>query len=61
MLVHAYNIIIDNGVGSLEHGRKVVDGLNTNRKNVSIHFNGKYATELLKRVWKSDENAHLNQ
>ena len=28
MLEHAYNIIIDNGIGSKGHGRNVVDGLN---------------------------------
>ena len=28
MLAHAYNSIIDRGVGSTGHGRYVVDGLN---------------------------------
>ena len=32
MLAHAYNIIIDCGVGAPGHGREVVDGLNATDK-----------------------------
>ena len=32
MLAHAYNIIIDSGVGSPVHVREVFDGLNINCK-----------------------------
>ena len=32
MLPHAYNILIDNGVGSLGHGKYVVDVLNATDK-----------------------------
>ena len=33
ILVHAYNIIIDNCIGELGHGIEVVDGLNTTNIN----------------------------
>ena len=34
MLAHAYNIIIDRGVGAPGHGREVVDGLNDTEKRL---------------------------
>ena len=32
ILAHTYNIIIDCGVGSIGHGREIVDGLNDTDK-----------------------------
>ena len=43
MLAHAYNVIIDNGVGVTGHGREVVDGLNDTKKN-SFNVDDKSAT-----------------
>ena len=44
MLVHAYNIIIDQVIGSIGPARNIVDGLNAMGKKKSINFNDKCAT-----------------
>ena len=44
MLEQAYNIMINQGVGSPGHRREDVDGINSKRKKVSTNVNDKCET-----------------
>ena len=65
MLAHAYNIIIDSGVGEPGHGRYFVDGLNdTNKKFLSmlttnVKLPGAAAYELERAMHTSTEKTDI--
>ena len=66
MLAHAYKIIIYLGVGTLGHGREVIEGLNATNKSfismliITMQLPGEEAYELQMAMHTSTENTDIS-
>ena len=66
MLEHAYNIIIDRGVGEPGHEREVIDGLDATKKCLismlitTVQLHGTEAYDSHTAIYTSTENTYIS-